>query len=201
LSDKLGEEELSLRPLERSRDELRHGLFWLFDPEVRHQVDEAQLTVNDHLRVVDHLVEEIELHWKQLKPLYGVWSKMFLVEMLSFIPRTMLAITSTLMASLSFGLMSFIIFGPLSYFFILFWWAFGLSLLPFALFAITLYWVLYIPFIMIQYGPSLLEFLVLYVPIVGLYALGVKHFAQRIRFNRIGAPLTTTTTSNGGKEE
>lgn len=186
LSDHLWKEEQQLRPLEEARDNLKRGLLWLFEPDVRYSVDEAQLTVNDHLRVIDHLVEEIDLRWKELKPLYGIWSKMFLVEMLSFVPRTILALSSMLLASLSFGLISFLMFGPLSYFFVLFWWTFGFALLPFVIFGLTLYWVLYIPFIMIQYGPSLTEFLVIYIPILLLYALGVKYFANRTRIGRAG---------------
>lgn len=110
---------------------------------------------------------------------------MFLVEVLAFVPRTLMVLSSMLLASLSFGLISFLIFGPLSYFFLLFWWTFGLALMPFAIFGITLYWVLYIPFIMIQYGPSLAEFLVIYIPIVLLYVLGVKYFSTSIKIQRV----------------
>ena len=80
LGTRLLKEEHQLIALRRERDAQKTSLFWFFDPDARHRVEKAQMKVNDELRLIENIAEDIEFHWKQLKPLYGLYSKVRLLS-------------------------------------------------------------------------------------------------------------------------
>jgi len=175
LSEKLLEEEVKLNMLKYKKYELQDNFTWFFDPELRKKVDEEQLEINEQERVVQRLLDEIELEWKALKPLYGLFSKMFMAEALGFITYFVDFCVGLLATLLEMGFISLLIFGPVTGLAVAAWTWMGLRVLPFIatlfLFFIDIYWIFKLPFIMIQYNPTVPEFLAVYLTIIGIMIL------------------------------
>jgi hypothetical protein len=77
LSDSLFKEEASLSSMKYHRKALKHdlGVWWWFKTHDRLKVAEYDMQIRDQERVVDNLKEDVDLHWKQLKPYFGVYSE------------------------------------------------------------------------------------------------------------------------------
>ncbi len=54
---------------------MKGQLGWFFDKDVRDEIDRISLDVNDEMRVIDNVMDDIDVEWKRLKPLYGIYSK------------------------------------------------------------------------------------------------------------------------------
>jgi len=103
-------EEARLIKLKEEVAAPKKDFFWFFNRATRLKVDEAQLAVNDQQRVVDNLVDDITIQWKHLKPLYGIYSKLFLSEALGFIPQIWKVGMDVLTTLLELGLLSLLFF-------------------------------------------------------------------------------------------
>jgi len=194
-----------LHRLYRNRDEVKKGL-WFLDSDARQRVEIIQMEINDHKRNMDHTLDEIDFRLLQIKPLYGVFSKMFFVEMLGFLPWAAQVFLSVVQFILLFDLATFIVAGPVAFFVLFFIFSLGFQFFSFLfsmiLFGVTFYWLFYLPFIIIQYNPSLFEFLAIYIPFLGLffvvssYFFGVFGERSKWRTRRV-----TTTVRRGIKVE
>jgi len=181
------EERILLEKKEKVR-QLKHDFFWFFNEENRLRVDEAQLQVNDQERIVENILDDVLFEWKKLKPLYGIYSQMFLLEALGFIPEIWKLGINLFATVLELGLISLLLFGSMTGFFLSIFATLGISFLPtivaFSTALVNIYWVFKLPFIMIQYSPPLHEFLLVYCTFVGVlltitYAIFKLAFPQR----------------------
>ncbi len=181
LSKELLLQEARLAELTAQRDSLKEGWTWFLDSEIRNNVDQAQLRVmcfpslldlqrigwsnhsssvviqvNDQRRIVENVFEDISVHWKQLKPLYGVFSKMFFTEVLIFLLNPILTFLDFFMSFLSLGFLFFlIIMGPAAVFLVTFAFLFGVSLLPFFGAVLIVLYSLEFPFLVLEVYTSL----------------------------------------------
>lgn len=162
LADELRDEEIKLQGLIVARETFKTGWFWFFDNKVVLRLDEAQLTINDQERIVENKFEDILFHWKQLKPLFGVRSAVFFSEVFtsffSFIPM----IFRSLFGFAEFTLISFLFFGPIVFATWALFTSIGLRLIPIVLSVYWITWVARLPFLIIQYNPTPLEFGLIY---------------------------------------
>jgi len=182
LGASLYKEEEKLDDLRRQQYALKNKWTWFLDPETRHKVDEAKLKVNDQRRVVESIFEDISVHWRQLKPHYGVFSQMFLAELFVFLLSPILSVLDFFFSTLSLGfLLFFIILGPVAFFFSAFAFSLGVALLPFIGSILVIIWTLEFPWLVIQYNPSPLEFALVYIPFLVASGALVWPFIKRVK--------------------
>lgn len=152
------------------------------------------MQVNNQRRKVESLFDDISLHWRQLKPLHGVRSRMFASELLAFLLAPVLSILDFLASTFSFGLLFFfLLLGPVALFFGMFAFSLGMAMLPMIGSCLVILYTLEFPWLIIQvlavcglacavlrvcvcavlttcgrqqYNPSALEFVVAYAPFV-----------------------------------
>ncbi|KAL6076426.1 hypothetical protein QOT17_002966 [Balamuthia mandrillaris] len=189
LSQVLHEQQGQLWEIQAQQDAIKaQSFFWFNDPELRHQVDLLQLQVNDQLRLVENTFDDIAVHWRQLKPLYGVFSKMFLFEFIHFMLDPFFLIFNFIFSTFGLGfILTFILWGPIAItlFYLLF--QFGVQVLPYVLFVgLQVYWAFNLPFLLLQYGPSWTQFLAVYVPFLAVVYLvswggGIRQLARLVR--------------------
>jgi len=148
------------------------------------------LQINNQRRAVEALFDDISLHWRQLKPLYGVRSRVFLAELAVFLLSPIITLIELSATAFSFGLLFFLLLlGPVAWFFGMFALSLGIALLPVLGGALLVLWTLELPWMVIQvsfvarpsslslifaahsplgcpkqYNPSLLEFFAVYAP-------------------------------------
>lgn len=168
LAEALRREEAKLEDLLEARLIIkRQSWTWFLDPQIRAQVDTATLAVNNQRRKVESLFDDISLHWRQLKPLHGVRSRMFASELLAFLLAPVLSILDFLASTFSFGLLFFfLLLGPVALFFSMFAFSLGMAMLPMIGSCLVILYTLEFPWLIIQYNPSALEFVVAYAPFV-----------------------------------
>jgi len=176
LLQQLDIEERNIEVLRQKKIAMKHGSWtWFFEPETRRKIDAVQLEINDQLRRIENVIDDINFQMKMIKPLYGVFSQMFLLESLGFIPFFMELVVALVRLFLLFDLLSLIIFGPMALLVMFFWLSLGvhffLSLLSVLFWGVSLYWIMFLPFVIIQYEPTIAEFLVVYVPFVSVFFL------------------------------
>jgi hypothetical protein len=166
LAEALRREEAKLEDLLEARLIIkRQSWTWFLDPQIRAQVDTATLAVNNQRRKVESLFDDISLHWRQLKPLHGVRSRMFASELLAFLLAPVLSILDFLASTFSFGLLFFfLLLGPVALFFSMFAFSLGMAMLPMIGSCLVILYTLEFPWLIIQYNPSALEFVVAYAP-------------------------------------
>lgn len=157
---------------------------WFLDPELRKQVDEAGLKVclavvrsdddmltsmvltltslflfaltqiNNQRRKVEALFDDISVHWRQLKPLHGVLSRMFMWELFAFLVAPILSVLDFFGSALSFGILFFfLLLGPAALFFGMFAFSLGLALLPLIGAFLVVLWTFEFPWMIIQVPP------------------------------------------------
>eukprot|EP01103_Thecamoeba_quadrilineata_P019644 TRINITY_DN8047_c0_g1_i1.p1 TRINITY_DN8047_c0_g1~~TRINITY_DN8047_c0_g1_i1.p1 ORF type:complete len:268 (+),score=16.35 TRINITY_DN8047_c0_g1_i1:2-805(+) len=152
-------------------------LLWLLDSELRLQVEAIQLKINDHVRDIEGTIDKLNFLWMEIKPSYGLFSKMFLAEAFQFVPWLSGLVLYVVEATLVFDVVTLIIFGPVAAFSVFMWAFIGSnflgSLIKVVIFLGLMYWIFHLPNIMIQYDPTLFEFLIVYTPIVATF-LGVS---------------------------
>jgi len=167
--DRLKIEEKVLSDLfrERERFKSQSGFFWSFNPDTRRLVDNLQLHINDQLRKIQNLLGDANIHWRYVKSLEGVFSKMFLYELLFSVIDVFGAISSIFLNVFTMGALGLLILGPIAILLILSVLTFGPILLSVMFYLAEIYWVLHLPSTILQYDPSLLEFCMVYFPIVG----------------------------------
>lgn len=183
LADSLRREEAKLEDLLEARLVIkRQSWTWFLDPQIRAQVDSANLAVNNQRRKVESLFDDISLHWRQLKPLHGVRSRMFVSELLAFLVAPVLSILDFLASTFSFGLLFFfLLLGPVALFFGMFAFSLGMAMLPMIGSCLVILYTLEFPWFIIQYNPSALEFVVAYAPfLLATYWL-VKSMSRSLR--------------------
>jgi len=170
ISDRLKHEEKLLTDIFRERENIKSqsGFFWSFNPEIRRQVEYLQLQINDQLRKIQNLLEDANIHWKYVKSLEGLFSKMFLYELGSSIFDVFGAVTAIFLNVFTMGALGLLILGPIAIVLTLSFLTFGPLLLSVMLYLAEIYWVLHLPSIMLQYDPTFVEFCLVYFPIVGL---------------------------------
>ena len=170
LNAKLRVEAEKLNSLTAERAQLKRslGLLWIFKANERLQVMAANLAVQDQARVVENVRENINFHWAKVKPHFGVFSQLLLDDLLLFFPYAIGMLVEFIMGFFEMGLIAFIIGGP--------------ALIIFSMLAISLFgsffgfvvgtpmilacmlWIFHLPFLIIEYDPSLTDFLVVYFP-------------------------------------
>jgi len=177
--------------LKKDVSNLKNDFLWFFDEKVRLKVEEAQLKVNDHERIIENILDDILFQWKKLKPLYGIYSKMFLIEALGFIPETWKLGMNVFATVLELGLLSVLVFGSMAGFMVSLFLTLGLAffstIFAFSTLLVNVYWVFKLPFIMIQYSPTLNEFLGIYFSLVTIlvaitYATFRLSFPEKVQF-------------------
>lgn len=136
------------------------------------------------------MFDDISVHWRQLKPLHGVMSSMFVWELFAFLISPVLSVLDFFASLLSFGLILFLLLlGPVAFFFTMFAFSLGLALLPIIGAGLVLIWTFEFPWMIIQvplrppvlllvmalpyqprslrqYNPTALEFIIAYSPFV-----------------------------------
>jgi len=181
----LAREEAMLIHLKEDVAALKTNFLWFFNSTTRQMVDQAQLLVNDQQRVVDNVIDDLSIQWKRLKPLYGIYSKLFLTEALSFIPQIWSVTLDVFTTLLELGLVSLLLFGSFTGFALSLFSSLGFSFLPaiicFATLAVNTYWLCKLPFIMIEYDPSFTDFLAVYFSFAGLL-LGMTYLTFKLLF-------------------
>eukprot|EP01118_Nematostelium_gracile_P001103 TRINITY_DN1112_c0_g1_i1.p1 TRINITY_DN1112_c0_g1~~TRINITY_DN1112_c0_g1_i1.p1 ORF type:complete len:271 (+),score=58.52 TRINITY_DN1112_c0_g1_i1:28-840(+) len=172
LTIQLHKEEKQLLKLRNNVSGLKTDFFWFFDKDTRHQVDKAQLEVNDQERVIENLVDEIVFEWKSLKPVYGIYSKMFLTEAFGFVREIYNLGMNIFTSIVELGLISILLFGSITSIFLSIVGALGFNIFPtiiaFSTLLVNIYWIFKLPFIIIQYSPSFSEFIGAYCGFVGI---------------------------------
>jgi hypothetical protein len=168
LAEALRREEAKLEDLLEARLVIkRQSWTWFLDPQLRTLVDAASLAVNNQRRKVESLFDDISLHWRQLKPLHGVRSRLFLSEFIAFLLAPIFTILDFLASAFSFGLLFFfLLLGPVALFFGMFAFSLGMAMLPLIGSGLIVLYTLEFPWLIIQYNPSALEFVVAYAPFV-----------------------------------
>lgn len=185
LMEKLLEEEVKLNMLKYKKYALQDRITWFFDPDTRRKVDEVQREINDQERVIHNLLDDVEMEWRNLKPLYGLFSKMFLGEVMNvftYFIEFLLGLFATLF---EMGLISMLIFGPVTGLIVATWTWLGIGFTPFfvtmILFGLDIFWMFKLPFIMIQYNPAIPEFLAVYFSVISVMIL-FTNIAIRLLF-------------------
>ena len=109
------------------------------------------MQVNNQRRKVESLFDDISLHWRQLKPLHGVRSRMFASELLAFLLAPVLSILDFLASTFSFGLLFFfLLLGPVALFFSMFAFSLGMAMLPMIGSCLVILYTLEFPWLIIQ---------------------------------------------------
>lgn len=176
LSGQLRIHEVQAKKYKRECQDLKKkkGFFWVFDVDARLQILQYDFKVHEEMRTVSGLKEAIDMHWAQLKPLYGVYSTMFFNDMFAFVPYLWMTITDVFRGILEMGLMAFIIGGPalllmlIAFISLLGSFTTVIFLMPTVLAAFL--WIFHLPWIIIQYDPTPQEFVLVYTPGVALLA-------------------------------
>jgi hypothetical protein len=107
--------------------------------------------VNNQRRKVESLFDDISLHWRQLKPLHGVRSRMFVSELLAFLLSPILSILDFVASAFSFGLLFFLLLlGPAALFFGMFAFSMGVAMLPMISSCLIVLYTLEFPWFIIQ---------------------------------------------------
>jgi len=202
LVDQLVKEEMKLNRLKAEVRAVKTDFFWFFNETARQIVDELQLKVNDQQRIVENIVDDIMVEWKRLKPLYGIYSKMFFAEALGFIPQIWAVATDVIATMLELGLLSLLLFGSVTGFMLSMFASVGISFFPaiiaLATFMVSTYWIIRLPFIMIQYAPTFTEFMTVYCTFVGLL-VGITYLTFRFFFpSSVGVKHTERLKSKTG---
>lgn len=170
LSSRLLADEVRVSQRRAEREAAKGSAFWFLDKDARGRVHAKQLALNDELRQVSRTHEQIAAKWLEVKPLYGVWSLLFLQEVMSFVPYMAYVAWEALEALVALGLVSILVAGPL--FFVaasLMTFAFWLPLMVgVPCFLLTVYWLVDLPFVIATYNPEVWEFCAVYFPLVAL---------------------------------
>jgi len=169
-------EEIHLYTLEQQRDSIKGDFHWFFNSDLRQKAREIQSEVNAHRRIVEKVYDDIDEIWLKVKPLYGVYSRLFLREITGIVPWLLDTIVNFVTSFTIVSIIELLIFGPLAVFILTFWAAFGVTLIPIVLYTITLFWIIRLPFIIIQYDPTLFQFMSIYFPVVGLFLYLTSHY-------------------------
>jgi hypothetical protein len=179
LSNTLRREERELERLIQVRTDLKsQSGTWFLDSNIRNQVDVATLQMNNQRRKVESIFDDITIHWRRLKPLHGVVSKMFLSELLAFLLSPILTILDTVVGVVSFGLLFlFLLLGPVALFFITLALSVGLAMIPIIFSGLVILWAIEFPWMIIQYNPSGVEFILAYTP----FLLVLAWLTNRVR--------------------
>jgi len=167
LSRQLLKEERKLEELILAQHALKSSWTWFLDPQIRAAVDAINIQINAQRRVVETIFDEITFLWRQLKPYYGIYSKMFLAELAIFLATPFISFIEFFAYIFSFGLLLFLlVLGPPAFFLGVFALSMGAALLPFLAGALLISWLVEFPSLILQYNPSFLEFMVAYAPFV-----------------------------------
>jgi len=167
LSKQLLKEERKLEALIIAQNMLKSGWTWFLDPQMRTAVEETNLKVNAQRRVVETVFDDITFLWRQLKPYYGIFSKMFLSELAIFLVMPFVTFVEFFAYVFSFGLLLFLlVLGPPAFFLSMFALSMGAALLPFLAGALLISWLIEFPSLILQYNPTFPEFVVAYAPFV-----------------------------------
>jgi len=184
LYSRLAEEESKLYDLVMRRDNLKQGFWWL-DASRKESVRQFQLSINDQTRVIENLLDDIETEWVIIKPHHGVFSQLFLYEILWFVPELVTFVWESVMTLLFFDILSVLFLGPLAFFFVSAWFQLGRELLPLGASLgsslLTAYWLVQLPFLLRVYGASVTEFAIVYTPFTLLFVAATRWLVRTLR--------------------
>lgn len=172
-------EEEKLSHLVALRNRHKKG-FWFFDHDARRQVDNYQYKVNEQKRQMEQTLERVEEQWNNLKPLYGLYSKLFLSELFARLVWWLSSLADAFFTILAVEtVFLLLVVGPLTIMFSVLWFSIGSMLLNilfkvgFSMFTISTLFEL--PGIMIRYHPTPLQFALVYagltLPLIFLTAI------------------------------
>jgi len=163
LADQVKRGTIVLNQLVGEREAKKKAKFlWFFDNDIQLSVDEVQLKINDQERVISNQMDDIRVHWKQLKALYGIRSRMFFSELVASILDSFAESLGYWIPPLSFSFVSLLLLGPVALLAIVSWMALGALLLPYVIAIVATMWAIRLPFLIIQYDPTLVDFVMVY---------------------------------------
>eukprot|EP00300_Choanocystis_sp_HF-7_P037375 c53484_g1_i1.p1 GENE.c53484_g1_i1~~c53484_g1_i1.p1 ORF type:complete len:274 (+),score=62.95 c53484_g1_i1:40-822(+) len=171
MTETLNFEIQKLRTLLDHRDSFKTGWLWFLDTKIQLVVAEKQLAVNDQERLIENLSEDIGVHWRRIKALYGVQSKMFLSEVLVSVATCFFEVFSFWVPSVRFCLFALLMLGPWASLLFYAWFSVGAVVLPVTLGLVGAFWITKFPLLIVQYSPTPLEFVVVYA--FGLFVVGL----------------------------
>jgi len=170
LDDKLEDEIEKFQSLKQKSINVKKqaGFWWFFDPVVHAEIDKIALDINDQKRVVINISEDVEFHWKKLKAVYGVRTRVFLIDLAISILKTCLKVPEYIMPSAPISLAILLVFGPMTMILLLSWMSIGFALLPAIVSILSMHWVADLANIIIQYAPTVTEFAVIYTSCIAI---------------------------------
>jgi hypothetical protein len=179
LVDQLGREETKANELYNLRAKVKNdaGWLWYFYGESRLKVDEINTLIRDTERSMESVEDDIHHMLNEVKPYIGVFSRMFIRDVFSIVPSAFRVLAEGVASVAGFGLFSLLVGGPtvaaLIYGLVI---SFGPQLTRLLAgvpaFGIASWSLLKLPSMIIEYGPNIPTFLVLYTSMAaGLVAL------------------------------
>eukprot|EP00301_Raphidiophrys_heterophryoidea_P022141 c6370_g1_i1.p1 GENE.c6370_g1_i1~~c6370_g1_i1.p1 ORF type:complete len:287 (+),score=69.39 c6370_g1_i1:87-863(+) len=192
LSETLKTEELALNSLEAEKELVKKAnFFWFLNVADRETVDDLQLRMKIQQRVVDNIADDIDVHWRKLKPLYGLKSKMFVSEAVMSVFRVFADIFVFFVPSLVVSLPTLLLLAPLSAFLVVVSLSIGFLLFPYTVGLIAMIWAMKFPAVLVQYNPSPAQFAVAYasacVVVAAVVGLCFRLFGRPARLAKFHA--------------
>lgn len=162
-NEKVREKINELSKLEAKQASLCDDFWWFLDPDQQLEVQKMQVEINQQEREIASLHDQMELLWRQLKPLFGVRSRLFgadaflsMTSVIRFLVNVMVPVP------LTFSFVILLIFGPLALAVLSMIFAMGWVILPAAAMLLVTFWAVHMPMVISQYAPSTNEFVFLY---------------------------------------
>jgi len=164
-------EEQKLGQLIALRNLEKKGL-WFFNHDARRAIDNYQFQINEQKRKMEQSLEKVEVEWNQLKPYYGIYSNLFVSELIARLAWWLGSMADAFFTILAIEtVFLLLVVGPLTLMFSVMWLSIGSMLLGF-LFKIgigmmTISTIFEMPGIMIRYHPTTVQFAIVYTGLIG----------------------------------
>lgn len=163
LTTQLGEHEKKLAHLIALREKIKHkSNLWWADVDQRHAVDLADLDVSDEVRVIANIIEDCNIHWREIKPYYGLHSKMFLAELSYLFFSTATVFITYALPFLPLSIATLLLLGPIAIVVLYTLLQIGYALVPLMVILYCAQILNQYPFLLLEYSPTLTEFTILY---------------------------------------
>lgn len=147
----------TLTKLYHERDLVMNTFTWFLDLEKQLKVHEAQMKINDQIRIIQQESESLHLMHKHLKPLRGIVSWDFAKDV-GFSLLKAVARLHVLFPPVGFSLLSLLLLGPAIAALVVVFLSIGMSLLPVFLGFSLMLWLVHFPYVLLQYNPTWLQF-------------------------------------------
>jgi len=174
--NKLLHSEHLLEKLVEEKHRLKENVTWFMKPEQRKRVDEQNKKIMQEEFNMETIVADMNSEWQLLKPLYGLYSKLFLMEVFTPVIYALDNVLEIVTGVISWGfLLSLLTFGPIAGLFTFGWFALGFSLIPLlqmsSIVLLDIYYMFQLPYMMIAYEPSLVDFIIVYSGVMTIFFL------------------------------